>query len=224
MIPANQTFPFLGPYTPGIDVSHFQGSIDWAQVKASGIQFAYLKATDGATGRDPMFDKNAVGCLSAGIPFGAYHFFRPSEDPEAQAHNFLFMPLVRATLPPALDVEISPVTIDQIQHWLSLVEDGYPTPELQSGESMQPIIYCSPAFARQFLPSAALGDGFFDEYALWVAEYTSKPAPDTAQWKDWEFWQYSANGRIAGISTPVDLDWFHGTVEDLKARFSIKST
>ena len=221
VIPANQTFPFLGPYTPGIDVSHFQGAIDWARVKA-GIQFAYLKATDGAMWRDPQFRSNVESCADLGIPWGAYHFFRPSQDPGSQAENFntfrvysAIGPIILPQLPPVLDVEVAPVTLAQLEYWLGVVSDA---------QHLQPIVYCSPTFARQYLPSAALDGGFFDEYPLWVAEYTTNPVPDTAQWEDWEFWQHTPHGQVDGISTPVDLDWFHGTLEDLKARFSIKST
>jgi lysozyme len=195
-------------FTPGIDVSHYQGTIDWPRVKLAGIQFAFLKATDGTTGRDPMFAQNAEGCNLAGIPYGAYHFWRPDDLAEDQAANFLSLANLKAgQLPPVLDLETEPVEAEEIIFWLEKVTEDSPT-------GMKPIIYGSSSFAFEWLDDAAL-----HAYPLWVAHYTTNLDPGTAGWDDWEFWQHTPQGQVDGISTPVDLDWFHGTPEDLRVRF-----
>ena len=97
---------------PGIDVSHYQGTIDWAKVKASGVQFAYIKATQGASFVDPKLAENVEGAASVEIPIGLYHVFVANSG-EEQEHNW-----VKATrqypaqLPAWLDVEPGAVTSD----------------------------------------------------------------------------------------------------------------
>src|SRR5689334_11616012 len=71
----------------GIDVSHYQGDIDWAQVKAAGVKFAFIKAAQGATNRDDYFDDNYVGAISNGIRAYPYFFYNPGDDPGLQAQN-----------------------------------------------------------------------------------------------------------------------------------------
>jgi len=197
-------------WTPGIDVSHYQGAIDWGRVKAAGIQFAYLKATDGISYVDPTFLRNSGNCETLGIPWGAYHFFRPDQDPSSQAIHFLeTLAALSPSLPSALDLEISPgETVDLIQE----VDDFI----AELGES--PLIYCSPAFALQWL---RLDDDFTTAHPLWVAEYTLKPEPETAPWSDWLFWQHTPGGQVDGIPNQVDLDWFHGTPAEFKTRFGL---
>lgn len=196
-------------YTPGIDVSHYQGKIDWPRVKVAGIQFAYLKATDGTAWVDPMFDQNAEGCNLAGIPFGAYHFFRPDQDAVAQADHFWTI-VGNLPLPPALDLEVGPVTNSQVISFAGQLDKQASVVNIDRPPF--PLIYCSPAFAKEWLSGLSA-------FPLWLAEYGD--APDTTQWDNWEFWQHTPNGQVDGISTAVDLDWFHGTLEDMKVRFSL---
>jgi len=197
--------------TPGIDVSHYQGVIDWAKVKAAGIQFAFIKATDGATGTDPMFATNVKGCMAVGLPWGAYHFFRPGENAAAQAAHFLSVADFIVTgiacgkvLPPALDLELGPLTFAEAMIWLDQVDEAL---------GNTPMVYISPAFAAANIePGDPAG-----AYPLWIAEYGPRATPTIPDpWGGWEFWQHSAAGEIDGIAGTVDLDWFHGTVDDLQ--------
>lgn len=202
-------------YLPGIDVSHFQGVIDWTKVKAAGIGFAFIKATDGLSFVDPMLSENVSGCVDAGIPFGLYHFFRPSLDGGKQAGFFLentlnqrYFPgtdIRRPCLPAALDLEIGPMETSEASAWLDTVDAAL---------GREPLVYTSPSFAQANL---AFGPPI-GVYPLWIAEYTTKPEPNVpTTWSEWEFWQHTPRGQVDGVPNLVDLDWFHGTSEDLKA-------
>ena len=215
--------PIQAPqYLPGIDVSHFQGEIDWQKVKAAGIGFAFIKATDGLTFVDPMLIANVSGCVDGGIPFGVYHFFRPALDAAKQAQFFLdttinlsaghsytsesgISRLGAPCLPPALDLELGPMVTSQAAAWLDAVDEA---------QGREPFVYTAPAFAAQYL---AFGPPI-GVYPLWLAEYTDAPEPKLpTAWATWDFWQRTPNGQVDGVPNLVDLDWFHGTEEDLKA-------
>ena len=190
-------------FVPGIDVSHFQGFIDWARVKAAGIEFAFIKATDGISWKDPNLAVNMSGAAKAGIPFGLYHFYRPAEDAAQQATHFLSIDDTLAQLPPVLDLEMDPLKVSDAETWLEAVEDSM---------AVVPIVYGSPAFlAGHFEDWAGV-----KTYPLWVAEYTDRPAPVSGPWANWDFWQYSNSGTVNGLSGPVDLNWFNGSLDDLK--------
>lgn len=103
----------------GIDVSHFQGGIDWQAVAGDGVRFCFIKATEGVGDVDPMFHRNWTGAKAAGVLRGAYHFFHPNLDARQQAEHFLSVVTIEeGTLPPALDVEVT---------------DGVDVQDLQSG-------------------------------------------------------------------------------------------
>lgn len=203
---STQSVP-LQQYLPGIDVSHFQGVIQWARVKAAGIGFAFIKATDGTGFVDPQLDENTSKCAFYGIPFGLYHFFRPSADPTAQAQFFLKNCKCTsvAQLPPALDLELGPLVTSQAAAWLDVVDEAL---------GREPIVYTAPAFAAQYL---AFGPPI-GVYPLWLAEYTDAPEPKLpTAWASWDFWQHTPSGQVDGVPNAVDLDWFHGSEEDLKS-------
>jgi len=184
---------------PGIDVSHYQGEIDWQAVKDSGIQFAFVKATDGATSVDPMFSKNVALANAAGVPIGAYHFFRggPAECWNFTAEERAFRSLLK--LPPVIDVELDTISIAQLIDFLR---------EFGKQSLPKAIIYTDRALA------GLMGEPL-TSLPLWLAEYgVAEPSP--APWSSWTFWQYGA-GRVPGISTMVDLDWFNGTADELAA-------
>jgi lysozyme len=192
------------PYLSGIDVSHFQGVIDWQRVKASRIGFAFIKATDGVNFVDPQLGNNVQGCVDAGIPFGLYHFFRPSLDATVQATFFLYeTQRYSPSLPPALDLELGPVTVEQAAIWLDAVD---------SSLGREPFVYASPAFADEYLTDSSIA-----VYPIWIAEYTENPVPRVPfAWSVWEFWQHTPNGRVEGVPNAVDLDWFNGGSEELQ--------
>ena len=192
----------------GIDVSHYQGVIDWPKVAAAGVKFVFIKATDGATLADPMAKTNASGAAAAGLPFGFYHFWRPTDDWRAQADFFLSViddaaPLANAgVLPSVLDIEVGSLSEDNQGDALSWVK---------AAPGQIAIVYVSPSYARFNLTDPA-----WIQYPLWSAHYTELPQPNTDKWPTWMFWQRQGNGTIPGISTPVDIDWFNGSEEDFQ--------
>src|SRR5215471_14990910 len=129
--------------TPGIDVSHFQGKVDWNRVKAAGMAFAFAKATEGTTNNDAMFATNWPAIKNAGLLRGAYHFFRASQDAAGQADHFLSrLSLAAGDLPPIIDVEVTDgadnaTLVSGVKTWLDAVA-------AQTG--VTPMIYASPAF------------------------------------------------------------------------------
>ncbi len=192
----------------GIDVSHYQGQVNWATVKAAGVAFAFAKATDGLTHPDAFFSANWSGIKNAGLVRGAYHFFRPAQDAAAQAQTFLqAVALQSGDLPPVLDVENADgvsnnVLQSGVQTWLETVR-------AQTG--VTPIVYASPGFWNQHMNSN------FGSYPLWVAQYGVQTPKIPNGWTDWKFWQYSQSGHVNGVNGAVDLDYFQGTTDDLAA-------
>lgn len=189
--------------TPGIDLSHYQGAISGSAIAQSGVKFAYIKATDGATYRDPRRAFNSLVCRASGILDGYYHFLRADVDITQQAANFYAACGENsANLPPALDVEEN-VNGNQVQSWLHLTEARF---------NRRPIIYCDPDYAailaRQ-CPSLA-------QYDLWIAHYGVE-TPRIAPWTRWRMWQHTSGGHVPGINTPVDLSWFAGDETELRA-------
>lgn len=194
----------------GIDVSFYQGKIQWDQVKQDGVGFAYAKATGGLTRVDPEFVNNWHGMREAGILRGAYHFFYAAEDATAQAKHFVgtVKTLRPHDLPPMLDVEITDhapkaAIIKGVLMWLQVVEQ-----EL----GRRPIIYSDLSFANEYLTDAKLAN-----YPLWIAEYgvTEPTIPQTWQGKPWLIWQHSSHGKVKGINGNVDLDVWNGSPDSL---------
>jgi lysozyme len=206
----------------GIDVSHYQGVVDWAKVAASGVKFAFIKATDGLTA-DPMLKANIVGAHSAAIPFGLYHFWRPQDPASEQAANFLqSVAVAQSTLArdavefaAALDIEVG--SLDEAHQedafaWLSQVDQSMPY-------QGKPIVYVSPSYAKFNLTDPA-----WIEYPLWSAHYTELMQPNTDKWPSWMFWQRQGNGSVSGITGPCDIDWYNGNEADLAKLINASST
>ena len=210
--PTPSPTPFV-PVTEGIDVSHWQNTIDWTQVAAAGKRFAFMKASEGTTLADPTYSMNRAQAKAVGLYVGAYHFARPDRtpgDPIAEADYFLAMSqLAAGDLVPVLDLEdtggLSPV---ELQEWVkSYLERVY---ERTGAHGM---IYTSPTFWKNAMGDttwfAANGYGM-----VWVAHWTTGPAPTipAQNWggDGWTFWQYTSSGSVPGISGRVDLDRFNG--------------
>lgn len=181
---------------PGIDVSHYQGMIDWQQVATSGIKFAYLKSTEGTGYQDPRFEENCTLANRAGVLFGAYHFLTDADVSRQMSWFREISPVF--TLPPVLDVEI-PSAVGLVQAAIDLV--------LEWG--VVPIVYTDPNCGKLIQ-----GPG---PSRLWIAEYGVHVPHIPSAWTEWLFWQWSDHGRVPGIEGDVDLDWFNGTEEQLQA-------
>jgi lysozyme len=192
----------------GIDVSHHQSKIDWPTVGQQGLSFAFIKATEGATLVDEDFEDNWKGAKEAGLVRGAYHYFLPQVDAKKQAENFLKEVNLRpGDLPPVLDLEEtggkSPEVIAKgAKQWMEIVEER---------TGVRPILYTFPAFVRDELPENRLR-----EYPLWIAHLRITGPTVPIGFKKWIFWQYTHSAKIKGIEGPVDKDYFHGSMEDLK--------
>jgi len=188
----------------GIDVSKYQQSISWQDVKEMNVKgvkinFAFIKATEGIGRMDESFRRNWLHTQKAGIPRGAYHFFISSKSGKAQAENFIeTVRLQKGDLPPVLDIEQSNgASITDLQQraadWLVAVEKKY---------KVKPIIYTNADFYKTFL------SGRFDDYPLWVAHYLVKDKPHVS--RSWSFWQHNETGRVNGINASVDFNVFNG--------------
>ena len=200
----------------GIDVSHNNGTVDWKKIAASGIGFAFAKATEGDAFLDPQFDANYNGIQSNGIICGAYHFFRPGKNAQAQAESFLktVQALKPVDLMPALDVEVNDNkaasdTIAGIQLWMDTVAVGL---------NSRPILYTSASFWNANLG----GTGQFADYPLWVAHYTSDPQPNIPKgFSGYAIWQFTEQGAVSGVSGNVDLNRYNGSVNDLRRLWGV---
>lgn len=201
----------------GIDVSNHQGTINWDLVKTEGVQFAFIKATEGGSFRDGTFKRNWREAKRVGILRGAYHFFRPRSSLTAQQDNFadFLGDAEPGDLPPVIDVEVpsewSHLTFrqrnDMILNWIEGIRK-------RLGSNVHPIIYMSSSFAGDVLGH----DSRLAAHPLWVAHYTRAARPTVPKpWQFETFWQYTDRGRIDGVSGNVDLNWFNGSRERLEA-------
>ena len=189
----------------GIDVSHHQGSIDWQRVRAAGVAFAYIKASEGADFVDPEFAANWRGARAAGVPRGAYHFFTLCTPVKPQIDNFVATVYEVGELPPAIDLELGgncanpPATAD-VQ---LLLNELVPTVVKRLGEPA--IFYTTYEFREAYLcPTCVHGT----MPLLWIRDVFWRPALPANE--PWVFWQHHNRGHVDGITGPVDLDVFHG--------------
>lgn len=194
----------------GCDLSHWDGEIDWHELKGSKIQFVFIKATQGATYVDPMFEENWETSKNYGLIRGAYHFYQPGEDPKAQAEHFLSVAKhEKGDITPVLDIEISNgLNQDQLTRdisiWVSTVK---------SAIGRYPIIYTDMAFWNKAI------DEDFSHCPLWLAEWETVHVPLLPKgWHDWTFWQFTSSGTLQGVSLKgkLDLSYFNGASFELR--------
>ena len=192
-------------YIDGIDVSNWQGRIDWARVRAAGKRFVIAKASEGVGYEDRSYDRNKSGAMGQGIAFGAYHFARPENDPIKEADWFIQVAgYKRGMIIPTLDLERtggrSPAGLTRwTKAWLQRVYDRL---------GVRAMIYTSPSFWRENLDNTAwfANNGYA---VLWIAHWKrTSPSVPASNWggRSWTIWQYSSTGSVPGISGDVDLD------------------
>lgn len=183
----------------GIDVSHYQGDIDW---KKTGKSFAVCKATQGLTKIDPTFSHNVYEAQSAGLEVGAYHYFNPALSARDQADFFVSQ--LKPGMFLALDAEgdgwDAKTAADDIGVFMMYVKISY---------GKYPMLYFNDSFYQQFLKTFTV-----KQYNWWIASYNTKLP---AIWSTAKMWQYSEKGTCPGINGLVDLDVFNGTIEDLRS-------
>jgi MYXO-CTERM domain-containing protein len=201
-----------GETISGMDVSSYEDSVDWATAHRAGIEFAFIRASDGTQYPDPKFAGYWAGARAAGVIRGAYQFFRPAEDPIAQADLLLqaMGPLQPGDLPPVLDVEVSGgQTQAQVRAAIRAWAD-----HVAAAIGREPIIY-----AGLYSWADLTGGADFTSSPLWVAQYTSAACPDIpTPWTAWAFWQDTSTGSVEGVpGSGLDLDVFDGSRDDLLA-------
>ena len=198
----------------GVDVSRWQGEMDWARLRTQGANFAYIKATDGGDHLDPMFKTNWKRAKDAGLKRGAYHFFYWCRTAGEQADWFIRnVPRDPDALPPVIDVEYNGESsckyrlsrakaIEKMQVFMDKLERHY---------GKRPIIYTAPDFYKD-----NLSGGAFPNHPFWlraVAQHPSIVYPG----RKWVFWQYSGSGLSQGVNGKIDLNVFHGNEADWHA-------
>jgi len=199
----------------GVDVSKYQGNIDWEAVKDAGVAFAFIKATEGGDAADSKFLRNWTAAKAAGIPRGAYHFVYWCRQPHEEIGNFeSVVPVEADALPPVLDVEATPTsrTCKRTLYREEVLADMRKMlEEMERHYGKKPIIYSSVDFYQSILHSNALA-----EYPIWVRSTKYHP---TVRYGDrkWTFWQYRSDGSVPGIPGSVDQNTFHGTQEQWQA-------
>ncbi len=188
----------------GIDVSRYQGVIDWDSV-AVNHEFAFIKASEGWNHRDLAFRANWMEAGRAGLRRGAYHYFLPHTSIERQLSNYIdLVKLEPGDLAPVLDVEdigslTGPELVDHVRQWLYLAEAHY---------GIKPIIYTGLNFYNRHLA------GQFDDYPLWLARYDDRE-PVTVCGRPYQFWQYTNRSQQPGVVGKVDRNVFLGTEAQL---------
>ena len=192
----------------GIDVSQYQGKINWNEVKMIDqqvIRFVFVRATIGNDGLDTRFKENWNAAQQQKFTCGAYHYYRPNENSILQAKLFVKnVRLHKGDFPPILDIEKLPEeqSIDSLKvglkRWLQFVENHY---------KVKPIIYSSEGYYSDFLKSD------FENYTFWVANYNFFVNDFQSNWL---FWQFTDKGFIDGIDEKVDINIFNGTPEMLE--------
>jgi Lyzozyme M1 (1,4-beta-N-acetylmuramidase) len=193
----------------GIDVSHYQGEIDWDKVAGSGKwQFVYIKATEGKDMTDAYFKSNWEQARNEGMLIGAYHFFTTQSTGAEQAAHFIEeVPNVASTLPPVIDIEISPdKDVPHIQSELTALAD-----QLEQHYKKQPILYVTYDTFNTYIA------GSFEDYEIWIRDVVRHPGLRND--RPWIFWQYHNRGHISGIDAYVDINVFNGNQTAFNARF-----
>ena len=202
----------------GIDVSHYQGEIDWECVaNETNIKFVYIKATEGSSHKDTLYRRNTEQARQAGIAVGSYHYFHPNVPVAVQYNNFMsVVDLSTQDLIPVIDIEEkgrkpSKQICDSLDKFSSMVLAQWGT---------RPIIYTHQRFYNY------LWQRSFDDHILWIARYGAyrfKPSPSLEDDRECTIWQYSNRGVVEGIKGFVDLNTLNEGVKIndimLKRRF-----
>lgn len=207
--PSTKAYPVRG-----VDVSVYQGDVDWQVLAAQNVDFAFIKATEGSSFVDPNFETNYENAIKTDLRVGAYHFFSFDSGGDTQAQNFIdaVYPYDNM-LPPVIDVEYygdylkaPPADQEAVRRELFVMLDA-----LEAHYGIKPIIYAT-VESYQYLLS-----GYFDEYDLWIRSVYSKPPKEFED--KWTFWQYTNRQRLDGYDGKekyIDMNVFFGTREEFE--------
>ena len=193
----------------GVDVSHYQGTIDWQVLSQENIRFAYIKATEDSSHTDTQFPQNWEQVQQTKLAAGAYHFFSFDSPGAAQAENFIrCVNAYPGMLAPVIDVEYyadkkeNPPPVLQVREELNIMLN-----ELKKHYNLVPVIYSTEDVWEVYIK------GHFDEYPLWIRNVFTKPQSGI----DWMFWQYTNRGRLKGYQGAeqyIDINVFQGSEEN----------
>lgn len=204
----------------GVDVSRYQGVIDWNVLAAQDVTFAFIKATEGSSHQDPCFAYNWAEARNSGVYVGAYHFFSYDSSGDTQAQNFIdTVGMNEGTLPPVVDLEFygdyydAPPDKAETRKTLNALLMA-----LETYYGKKPIIYTTPRAYYSYI----LGGGY-GEYPMWIRDVHVKP------FVKWSFWQYSDQGVLEGYDGVqrdqteafIDLNVYNGTMSGFLREFSL---
>lgn len=195
----------------GFDVSEYQSIIDWENTynidESFEMSFVFIRATAGNNKIDRRFKENWKNAKARNLICGAYHYYRPNENSLEQANNFIkTVRLKKGDLPPVLDIEKLPKTQSianlklGLRRWLEIVEKHY---------KVKPIIYSGESYYNDFLREE------FSEYPFWIANYNFWVKEIK---HEWDFWQFTENGKLGGVKGRLDLNVYNGSVLSLQNR------
>ncbi|CAO3636532.1 unnamed protein product [Cunninghamella blakesleeana] len=199
----------------GIDVSGYQPNINWSTVKANGISFAYIKATEGTSYKSPAFSSQYIGATNVGIIRGAYHFALPNVSSGATQANYFLAngggwSADGITLPGALDIEYNPygatcygLSQAAMVSWIKDFSNTY-----KSKTGRYPTIYTTTDWWTQCTGN---NGSFGNDNPLWIARYASSIGTLPAGFNVATFWQYADSGP-----NPGDQNIFNGSLDNLK--------
>jgi lysozyme len=195
----------------GIDVSKWQGEIDWFEVKRAGTAFAFIKATEGGDHLDERFRINWDNARQAGVPRAAYHFVFWCRAAEEQAAWFRQnVPKDPAALPPVLDVEWnghSRTCPKKIDPELARQKISIMLKAMREHTGKKPIIYTDIPFHAEVL------EGHYKDHDFWLRSVAAEPQ-ERYENRNWKFWQFTTTGRVPGIKGPVDRNVYAGPRRD----------
>lgn len=197
----------------GVDVSHYQGEIDWEKLQTQGIRFAFIKATEGSTHVDEYFERNWAAACNTTLYVGAYHFFSFDSEGKTQAENYISkVGDLSGRLIPVVDIEYygekeanppqKEQVIQQLRSMLSSLENEY---------HVKPMIYTTYKVYDGYIKKE------FEEYPLWIRNVYYSPNMDKKN--KWAFWQYSDNALLEGYHGGekfIDMNVFSGDETDIK--------
>lgn len=207
-------FIFAGMYELcGIDVSHYQGEIDWKKLEEQGLDFAFIKATEGSSYLDECFYDNWKAAEQTGLYIGAYHFFSFDSEGKKQADFYInTVGDLNGKLAPVIDVEYygnkksnppekSEVT-KNLRELLNALEEYY---------QIKPVIYTTHTVYNDYI------EGEFEDYPLWIRSVYCPPVFMFGN--QWTFWQYTDTAILEGYEGAekyIDMNVFRGTQEELE--------
>lgn len=198
----------------GVDVSAYQGEIDWSVLASQDIDFAFIKATEGSSFTDKRFGFNYTEAVKTDLRVGAYHFFSFESGGDTQAAHFInTVPKTENMLPPVIDLEFygnfsaENVKSDKIVNELDKMIAA-----LYSHYGMHPIIYTAEEEYSLFI------EGRYENNPIWIRGVYSKPVISDS--RKWSFWQYANRAHLDGYNGDerfIDMNVFNGSFEEFKS-------